>query len=131
MASRNGCWVQLADPRESLKLLRTDHVDCIHIHNIARDDRYPAKRLGLATHIGCTAHPRPSRALPVFATGEIELFMASLNFVERHIYNFEEKVLPEARKRGIGVIAMKVLGGPGKGGGALLGERANYEATPR
>lgn len=138
----------LADLRESLKLLRTDHVDCVHIHNIARDDRYPdldfalsekgvlgglreAKRLGMTKHIGCTAHLRPSRVLPVFATGEIELFMASLNFVERHIYNFEEKVLPEAEKRGIGVVAMKVLGGPGKGGGALLGERANYEATLR
>jgi aryl-alcohol dehydrogenase-like predicted oxidoreductase len=138
----------LADLRESLKLLKTDYVDCVHIHNIARDDRFPdldfalsdkgvlgglmeAKRLGMTKHIGCTAHLKPSRVLPVFATGQIELFMASLNFVERHIYNFEERVLPEARRRGIGVVAMKVLGGPGKGGGALLGEPANYEATLR
>ena len=31
----------LAELHESLKLLGTDHVDCVHIHNIARDDRFP------------------------------------------------------------------------------------------
>jgi uncharacterized protein len=138
----------LSELRESLKLLRTDHVDCVHIHNIARDDRFPdlnaalsekgvlgglleAKRLGMTRHIGCTAHLRPGRVLPVFATGKIEAFMCSLNFVERHIYNFEEKVLPEAKKRGIGVVAMKVLGGPGKGTNALLPTPEDYHASLR
>jgi predicted aldo/keto reductase-like oxidoreductase len=138
----------LAELRESLKLLRTDHVDCVHIHNIARDDRFPdldaalsekgvlgglleAKRLGMTRHIGCTAHLRPARVLPAFATGKIEAFMCSLNFVERHIYNFEEKVLPEAKKRGIGVVAMKVLGGPGRGVNSLLASPEDYRASLR
>ena len=125
-ASREGA---LRDIEESLRLLKTDHVDCFHIHNIARDDRFPnleqalsedgvlggvleAKKRGMTRHVGCTAHLKAPRVLPVFATGKIELFMCNLNFVERHIYNFEDQVLPEAARRGIGVIAMKVLGGP-------------------
>ena len=139
----------LKDLEQSLRHLQVDHVDCVHIHNVARDDRYPdldaalsekgvlgglieAKKKGMTKHIGCTAHLLPMRVLPVFATGQIELFMASLNFVERHIYNFEEKVLPEARKRGIGVIAMKVLGGPSAGSPKpRLSSPEDYQATLR
>ena len=144
-ATRDGA---LAELHQSLKLLGTDHVDCAHIHNIARDDRFPdldaalsskgvlgglieAKRLGMTRHIGCTAHLRPLRVLPVFATGQIEVFMCSMNFVERHIYNFEEKVLPEAKKRGIGVIAMKVLGGPTQSADARLTDPEDYRASLR
>jgi uncharacterized protein len=145
-ATREGA---LADVEQSLRNLQTDHLDCVHIHNIARDDRFPnleealsskgvlgglmeAKKKGLIKHIGCTAHLRPMRVLPVFATGEIELFMCSMNFVERHIYNFEEKVLPEAKRRGIGVIAMKVLGGPvGRGATPKLASVEEYNSTLR
>ena len=133
---------------DSLRKLQTDYVDCVHIHNIGREDRWPsmkqvladdgalgalvrAKKRGLIRHIGCTAHMRPARALPAFETGEIELFMCTVNFVERHVYNFEEKVLPEARKRNIGVIAMKVLGGPVRGGGARLMSPEDYKMTVR
>jgi uncharacterized protein len=135
---------QLAD---SLRKLQTDHLDCVHVHNVSRDDRYPrleqvlaengtlgalraAKKKGLIRHIGCTSHLRPARVLPVFETGEIELFMCTINFVERHIYGYEEKVLPEARKRNIGVIAMKVLGGPVKGGARLISP-SDYQSTLR
>jgi aryl-alcohol dehydrogenase-like predicted oxidoreductase len=132
---------------DSLRKLQTDHLDCVHIHNISRDDRYPkleqalsmngtlgalldARKQGLIRHIGCTSHLRPARALPAFETGEFELFMCTVNFVERHIYNYEEKVFPEARRRNIGVIAMKVLGGPVKGG-ALLAAPEDYRTTLR
>jgi aryl-alcohol dehydrogenase-like predicted oxidoreductase len=128
--------------------LQTDYLDCVHIHNIGRHDRYPsldqvlrkngtlgglveAKKQGMIRHIGSTSHLRPARVLPAFETGEIELFMCTLNFVERHIYGFEEKVLPEARRRNIGVIAMKVLGGPVRGKGARLSSPADYQATLR
>jgi predicted aldo/keto reductase-like oxidoreductase len=80
-------------------------------------------------HIGCTSH-LPPRA-PAFETGEIELFMCTVNFVERHIYGYEEKVLPEARRRNIGVIAMKVLGGPVPGPGARLVSPEDYQTTLR
>jgi aryl-alcohol dehydrogenase-like predicted oxidoreductase len=133
--------------RDSLRKLQTDYLDCVHMHNISRDDRYPsleqvlrdngalgalleAKKQGMVRHIGCTSHLRPARVLPVFETGQIELFMCTVNFVERYIYNFEEKVLPEARRRNIGVIAMKVLGGPARGGARLMSAE-DYRATLR
>lgn len=137
--------------RDSLHKLQTDYLDCVHIHNVGREDRFPslyqmlatngtlgglleAKKQGMIRHIGCTAHQKPARVLPVFATGAIELFMCQLNFVERHIYGFENEVLPEARRRGIGIIAMKVLGGPtgrNKGAGAPLANAGDYELALR
>ena len=44
-------------------------------------------------------------------TGEIDVLMVAMNFVDHHTYNFEEKVLPVARKHDVGIIAMKVYGG--------------------
>jgi aryl-alcohol dehydrogenase-like predicted oxidoreductase len=132
---------------DSLRKLRTDHLDCVHIHNIGREDRYPslkqvladdgtlgalidAKKQGKIRYIGVTSHMRPARALPAFETGQIDVFMCTLNFVERHIYGYEEKVLPEARKRNIAVIGMKVLGGPVSQGARLMSPE-DYEATLR
>jgi predicted aldo/keto reductase-like oxidoreductase len=120
----------MADLEQTLRNLQTDHVDCYHIHNLGRAERFPdmdfalsedgvlgalieAKKQGKIRHIGCTSHMMTERVLPAFATGHIEVFMCTLNFVERHIYAFENKVVPEAARRGIAVIAMKVLGGPG------------------
>lgn len=134
--------------RDSLRKLQTDHLDCVHIHNISRTDRYPsleqalsrkdgtlralleARKQGMIRHIGATSHLRPARILPAMETGEIDLIMVTLNFVERHIYGFEEKVLPEARKRNIAVIGMKVLGGPAQGG-ARLAAPEDYQTTLR
>ena len=123
--------------RDSLRKLQTDYLDCVHLHNVGREERFPtlkhmlasdgamgglieAKKLGLIRHIGATCHMRPARALPVIETGEIDLFMCTINFVERHIYKFEEQVLPETRKRNIATIGMKVLGGPTKAGARLM-----------
>ncbi|HET8550367.1 MAG TPA: aldo/keto reductase, partial [Bryobacteraceae bacterium] len=134
--------------QDSLRKLQTDHLDCVHIHNIGREDRYPslkqvlandgtlgalmdARQKGLIRHLGVTCHMRPARALPALETGEIDLFMCTINFVERHIYGFEEKVLPEARRRNVAVIGMKVLGGPVRAGGARLMNPEDYNATLR
>ena len=48
----------------------------------------------------------------------------AMNYADRHTYGFEEKVLPVARERGLGVMAMKVFGG-------IRGSFPNYSAkTP-
>jgi aryl-alcohol dehydrogenase-like predicted oxidoreductase len=134
--------------KDSLRKLRTDYFDAVHIHNVGRTDRYPSldqmldrktgtlgallkwKERGVIRHIGATCHMRPARAIPVLETDAIELFMCTVNFVERHIYNFEEKVLPECRRRGIAVIGMKVLGGPVKGGARLMSPEDYGSALP-
>lgn len=135
--------------RESLRRLQTDHLDCVHYHNIGRHDRWPdidavlsekgalgalmeAKKQGMIRHIGCSTHSFPDRTLKAFDTGQFDLFMGVLNFVDRHVYNLESKILPEAKRRGIGVIAMKALGGPVRGpAGARLSSSADYVPAMR
>jgi predicted aldo/keto reductase-like oxidoreductase len=114
--------------KESLHKMQTDYLDVVHIHNVGRTDRFPdldvltgedgalqalrdAKKEGLIRHIGLTCHLRPTRALPIIETGEIELVMCAANFVDVHTYNFEGTVFAAAEKRGMGVVAMKILGG--------------------
>ncbi|MBI3683711.1 MAG: aldo/keto reductase [Acidobacteria bacterium] len=114
--------------RDSLRRLETDYLDAVHIHNVGRTDRFPSlevllgpdgaleglkelKKKGIIRHIGMTCHLRPKRALPVLETGAIELVMCAANFVDVHTYNFEGTVFEAARDRGLGIVAMKVLGG--------------------
>jgi hypothetical protein len=114
--------------RDSLRKLQTDYLDAVHIHNVGRTDRFPSmeillgpegalaglkelKQKGVIRHVGMTSHLRPRRAMPVLETGDIELVMCAANFVDVHTYNYEGTVFEAARKRGIGVVAMKVLGG--------------------
>jgi uncharacterized protein len=39
------------------------------------------------------------------------VLLVVVNFVDRHTYNFEEKVLPIAVRQNAGIVAMKVFGG--------------------
>ncbi len=113
---------------ESLRKLQTDYLDLVHIHNVGRTDRFPdldvltgklgalqglrdLKKKGKIRHIGMTCHLRPKRALPIMETGDIEAVMCAANFVDRHTYNFEGTVFTEAKKSGMGIVAMKILGG--------------------
>jgi predicted aldo/keto reductase-like oxidoreductase len=128
----------LEEVRGSLRRLQTDHLDCVLFHNIARDDRWPdfdklltkggaldglveARKQGMIRHIGCSTHTDPARVIRAFETGEFDLMQAILNFVDHQIYHLEERLLPEARKRDIAIVAMKVLGGPsGRTGGCRI-----------
>ncbi len=109
---------------ESLRLLRTDYADLVHIHHIGDKnlDRVLAedgvlaylrkqKQAGRLRHIGISGHARPPRFLKMIETGEIDVVMPVMNYADCNIYNFEGLVLPECRKRGIGVVAMKVYAG--------------------
>lgn len=132
---------------ESLLKLKTDYLDVVHLHNVGRTDRFPslevltgengalealriAKKKGLVRHIGLTCHLRPKRALPVIETGEIELVMCAANFVDRHTYNFEGTVFAAAARRGMGVVAMKILGGV-QGDGSPLSAPQYYDQAVR
>lgn len=109
---------------QSMTLMGVDTVDLAHIHSVGNHTTeqaigkdgclaglQEARKRGWIKHIGCTAHCIPARVIPVLETGEIEVLMVPINFVDYHIYNFEDKVLPLARKHNIGIIAMKVFGG--------------------
>jgi len=44
-------------------------------------------------------------------TDQIDVVMTILNYADRNVYDFESQVLPAARKRNLGVVAMKAYVG--------------------
>ena len=109
---------------QSLRRMKTTHVDLLHIHSIG--DRTPSvvvapggpldfvkkmKEKGLTRFIGITGHNHVPRFADLIKTGDIDVIMVALNFVDYHQYQFEEKILPVAREHGCGILAMKVYGG--------------------
>jgi predicted aldo/keto reductase-like oxidoreductase len=122
-------WVETAADAEksfteSLRTLKVDHVDLVHIHNVGGKDLdrvlgkggvleyiLKQKEAGKTRFIGISGHERPPRFLRMIETGQIDVLMAVMNHADRNIYDFEGKVLPECRKRDIGVVAMKVYAG--------------------
>ncbi len=125
------CWEP--DGEKALKLLRnnlhelnTDHADLVYAHAIGSDRMVQetvmgnrgvlqalakAQRDGLTRFIGISGHCRPGRFLEIIRHFDIQVMMNAVNFVCRHIYNFEEDVWPEAHRKGIGLVAMKIYGG--------------------
>ena len=113
---------------QSLRLLKTDHVELLYFHQvgdrkveIARDTDgvftwlLKQKKAGKTRYVGLSGHNRPHKFVPLLESGEVDVLMAALNFVDRHTYDFEDKVLPAARKHDVGIVAMKVFGGARKG----------------
>jgi uncharacterized protein len=110
----------------SLKELRTDYVDLLYVHSLGHDKMDPdimfakdgvfeavlqAKQEGLARYVGISGHNRPDRFVRALADYELDVMMTATNFVDVHTYNFEGKVWPFARRREVGLVAMKVYGG--------------------
>jgi predicted aldo/keto reductase-like oxidoreductase len=108
----------------SLREMKVDHVDLLHLHSTGdRDiDRVlgpggaweylrKMKAAGKTRFIGITGHNRPAKFLRMLDTKEVDVMMVAMNFVDRHTYGFEEKVLPRARELGVGVLGMKTFGG--------------------
>jgi len=109
---------------ESLRQLKTDHVDLVHIHSIGSKNiervlgkggvleyLLKQKQSGKVRFIGISGHNRPGNFVRMLQTDQIDVVMCVMNYADRNIYNFEETVLPEARKRNVGCAAMKVYAG--------------------
>jgi predicted aldo/keto reductase-like oxidoreductase len=111
----------------SLKDTKTDYVDLLYVHNLGDRPRaiidraldadgiltwvVKQKKLGKARFVGISGHNLPERFLPLIESGLVDVMMCPINFVLRHVYGFEDKVLPAARKQNMGIVAMKVFGG--------------------
>jgi aryl-alcohol dehydrogenase-like predicted oxidoreductase len=120
----------LRDLKRSLTLMKVDSADLCHIHNLGDftfeevtgsrgilEALREAKKRGWIRFVGVSGHIKPDRYVPVIETGEIDMVMCAMNFVDRHTYSFEEKVLPVARRHDCAIVAMKVLGGNSGGFG--------------
>jgi predicted aldo/keto reductase-like oxidoreductase len=109
---------------ESLRQLKTDHIDLVHIHSIGSKDidrvlakdgvleyLLKQKETGKIRFIGITGHNRPANFVRMLQTDQIDVLMCVMNYADKNIYDFESKVLPEAIKRNVGCVAMKVYVG--------------------
>ena len=109
---------------ESMRLLRTDHLDLVHIHSIGgkKLDRVlgkggvlnyllKQKEAGKVRFIGISGHNRPGNFVKMLETDQIDVIMCVLNYADCNIYDFERRVLPTARKKNAGIVAMKVYVG--------------------
>lgn len=112
--------------RSNLKELGIEQADLIYTHSIGHaiyefdqlvGDKGPmatlekAKRDGLTRFVGITGHNRPEKFAQVIQKRDIDVMMNAVNVVDRHTYDFEEIVWPIARKKNIGLVAMKVFAG--------------------
>lgn len=136
----------------SLKLLRTDHLDLMQMHSLQTLDELDEIERGalpalrklkdqkVVRFIGATGHYDPAVLKAAVERFDIDTLLMSLNASHaahplsmdpgKPIRGFETEVLPAARRKGVAVIAMKVMGqntlvgdGPGE---ARAGELIRY-----
>ena len=120
--------VALRQLDESLRRLRTNHLDLWQIHECVYYDDPDlhfaaggvvealgeAKRLGKARFVGFTGHKDPEIHLRMLARGyPFDTVQMPLNCFDATFRSFEQRVLPELLRRGIAPIGMKSLGGGG------------------
>jgi predicted aldo/keto reductase-like oxidoreductase len=114
---------------ESLRRLRTDHLDLWQIHEVvyyndpdlifapngAAEALLAAKQQGKVRFIGFTGHKNPAIHLKMLSHDfPFDTVQMPLNALDATFKSFEQQVLPEANKRGIAVLGMKSLGGSGE-----------------
>lgn len=113
-----------ASVQQSVHRLGVEYVDAVLLNNIgffeleslfqsdgALAGLRDAQQDGLLRYVGLSGHMGRDRFATAVDSGEFDIAMPVLNFVDRHTYDFEGTVLPVARKHKVGVVAMKVLGG--------------------
>jgi aryl-alcohol dehydrogenase-like predicted oxidoreductase len=121
--------VAMRQLEDSLKRLRTDHLDLWQIHEVVFDDE-PAKHFapggvveamdrarqqGKVRYVGFTGHKSPSLHLDMLARDYAwDSCQLPLNCFDASFRSFERDVLPELNRRGIAPIGMKSLGGDGR-----------------
>ena len=129
---------------ESLRLLRTDHVDLVYLHSLGNRDVQRAtaddgaltyllrqKEIGKTRFVGISGHSKVASLVPVIESGQVDVLMVAMNFVDRYVYGFEDKVLPAAIKQDMGIACMKVFGGIRGGFGVAGGPNPGPQIDPR
>jgi aryl-alcohol dehydrogenase-like predicted oxidoreductase len=115
---------------ESLKRLRTDHLDLWQLHDLrtaadlamifgrggALEALVQARAEGRVRFLGVTGHHDPAILLEALRRFAFDTVLVALNAADPHRLSFARTVLPEAAGLGMGVIGMKVFAA-----GALLG----------
>jgi aryl-alcohol dehydrogenase-like predicted oxidoreductase len=113
---------------ESLRRLGTDHLDLWQIHRVSFDNDpelayarggvlealEQAKRQGKTRFVGFTGHKGPGVHLEMLRRGfAFDTVQMLLNPIDATYRSFEQQVLPEVNRRGMGALGMKSLCGGG------------------
>jgi aryl-alcohol dehydrogenase-like predicted oxidoreductase len=115
---------------DSLKRLQVDCIDLVQHHEVIRHDDptrifdedgaqqalLDAKKAGKLRYIGFTGHKDPDIHLYMIDVARqhgftFDAVQLPLNVMDAHYRSFEQRVLPELVKQGIGVLGMKSLAG--------------------
>lgn len=114
----------LDELQQSLERLQTDHVDLVQVHAVnawadleqalapdgAVSALEQARKQGLVRFIGITGHARPELLAEALRRYPFDTVLSALGIADRLVSNPQDFLLPVARERNVGVIAMKVLG---------------------
>ena len=107
---------------ESLKRLRTDHLDLWQLHDLrtpgdlraifgrggALEALVQARDEGRVRFLGLTGHHDPAILLEAMGRFDFDTVLVALNGADVHRLSFARTVLAEAARKGMGVIGMKV-----------------------
>ena len=110
---------------ESLRRLRTDHIDLWQFHEMVYDNdpdwvfdkggikaAIEARKAGKVRHIGFTGHKDPRIHLAMLDKPfEWDTSQMPINVLDLHYRSFQKQVVPVCLKRKVGVIGMKGFGG--------------------
>jgi predicted aldo/keto reductase-like oxidoreductase len=107
---------------ETLRNMKTDYLDLWQIHDVRTDEDMQeifdsqgalaafveAREKGLVRFIGITGHHDPEVLKQCMEKFNFDTVLLPINPAEPHYLSFIETVLPLARKKNMGIIAMKV-----------------------
>ncbi|MDX2151924.1 MAG: aldo/keto reductase [Bryobacteraceae bacterium] len=128
---------------ETLRRMKTDYLDLWQCHEVSTQEEVDrilapggaleafvrAKKDGKARHIGFTGHRDPAvHARLLDAFDGWETVQMPVNLIDPHYLSFTTAVLPQVRKRGLGLLAMKTnaMGNIAKNGIATVAECLRY-----
>lgn len=107
---------------QSLRLLKTDHLDLWQIHNVQSDAQleqifgpggviealHAARDQKMVRHLGITGHFDPAVLARAIDRYPFDTILMALNAADVHRLSFQEELLPLANKKNMGVIGMKI-----------------------
>lgn len=120
--------VAMRQLEQSLRRLRTDHLDLWQVHEVVFDDEPDrhfakggvvealelARKQGKVRYLGFTGHKSPALHLNMLSRGfRWDACQLPLNCFDASFRSFEREVLPVLEAQGIAAIGMKSLGGDG------------------
>lgn len=121
---------------DSLRRLQTDHLDLWQFHEINYDndpdwifdkgamaEALRAQKEGKVRFIGFTGHKSPHIHQRMLVRHKWDTVQMPINCCDHLYRSFVHEVVPEANKRGIGVIGMKSLGGGSNHKGRFVVEK--------